>query len=406
MRQQSRPETGPRIAKRPAILRVITRLNVGGPARQAILLSNGLKRHGFDSELVSGSEDQNEGHVPPLGIPHTKVPTLKRPVDPLSDLRALRSLKDVIGRGRPDIVHTHMAKAGVLGRTAASRAHVPVVVHTFHGHILEGYFSRAASRTFMAIERRLARRSHALVAVSGAVRDQLLAYRIGVPEQWHVIPVGLNLGPYLENAMSRVESRQLLDLPRESLLVGFVGRLVAVKDPDTFLQAATRVATERGDVTFIVAGDGELRAQMESRAKQLLGERIRFVGWVSNLAALYSALDLVVLTSRHEGTPTALVEAGASGRPVVATRVGGVPDVVREGASGLLVPPGDPVAAAGSMLSLLADTERRRAMGDAARAWVRDRFSLERLTGDLASLYTHLLGRKGINVRPTLDEGS
>ena len=395
MSRQSRPEVNQPVTERPSILRIITRLNVGGPARQAILLSKAMAQHGFDSELVCGSEDEREGRVGTIGVKYTRIPSLKRSVDPLRDLRSLMTLRRLVRRRSPHIVHTHLAKAGALGRLAASLAHVPAIVHTFHGHVLEGYFAQASNRTFLTVERQLARRSHALIAVSTAVRDELLELGLGRPDQWRVIPVGLNLRPYLEETTSEEDPRELVGLPRDQVLVGLVGRLVPVKDVKTFLEAAATVANRRRDVMFIVAGDGELRPSLEERAMKLLGNRIKFLGWVSNLAALYSALDIVVLTSRHEGTPTALVEAAASARPVVATRVGGVPEIVRDGLTGLLVRPGSPRYIADAVLSLLADPDRGRKMGVAARDWVRDRFTLERLSSDLAGLYSELLARGG-----------
>jgi glycosyltransferase involved in cell wall biosynthesis len=178
-----------------------------------------------------------------------------------------------------------------------------------------------------------------------------------------------------------------------------VGRLVPIKDHSTFLRAAADVLRSRPDVTFVIAGDGELRTSVESEARMLLGERVRFLGWVHDLATLYAALDLVVLTSRNEGTPVALIEAGAAGKPVVATSVGGVPDVVRDGMTGLLAPAADPVALATQIVMLLDDSSRADAMGRAGREWVRDRYSVQRLVADTASLYRELLARKGSTMR-------
>ena len=377
-----------------SVVRVITRLNIGGPARQAVLLTDVLRPFGFETELVWGAEGAGEGRMDiPGGVPNTHLPNLRRAVDPVRDVKTLRTLSRFLRTRRPQVVHTHMAKAGALGRIAAWRSGVSVVVHTFEGHVLDGYFSRPVSAGFVAAERSLARISHALIAVSPVVRDELLALGIGRPSQWRVIPVGLDLGALLEADVDRVSARRALGLPEEGPIVGIVGRLAPVKDYATFFEAAARVVRDRPDVTFAVAGDGELRATLEERARRRMGDRCRFLGWVDDLPILYGALDVVVLTSRNEGTPFALIEAGAASLPVVATRVGGVPDVVEDGRTGRLCPPGDPTAVATAVLGLLGDPTQAHRIGAAARETVRQRFTVERLANDLADLYRELLDR-------------
>lgn len=376
------------------MLRIITRLNVGGPARQEIPLTEPLRERGFPSELVWGSVGPREGQLElPPGTPNTHITPLRRDVHAADDVRAYRQISRLLRARRPSIVHTHLAKAGALGRAAARRAGVPVVVHTFHGHVLEGYFSGWRSRAILAAERRLARSSDALVAVSPAVRDELLSLGIGRPSQWRVIPLGLDLGDLLTADVDPLLARRALGLPLDGPVVGIVGRLVPVKDHAAFLEAAARIRRERPDVTFVVAGDGELRGALEERARRALGDRCRFLGWVKDLRTLYGALDVVVLTSRNEGTPVALIEAGAASTPIVATRVGGVADVVVDGRTGHLAPPGDPTAVATAVLGLLGDPTRAHRMGAAARETARHRFTIERLANDLADLYRELLDR-------------
>jgi glycosyltransferase involved in cell wall biosynthesis len=230
------------------------------------------------------------------------------------------------------------------------------------------------------------------------VRDFLVGLRIGKPSQWHVVPVGLDLRDLLDHTPPKEEARKRLGLPIDSQAVGIVGRLVPIKDHDTFLEAARRVAAGRPKVIFVVAGDGERRAGLETRAREMLGDRIRFLGWVFDLPALYGALDVVALSSRNEGTPVALIEAGAASKPVVATRVGGVPDVVRHPVTGMLVTAGDADGMAKYLLQLLENQEQANAMGAAARVWVRSRFSSERLVQDMVQLYTELLARRGLGL--------
>ncbi|HWD73003.1 MAG TPA: glycosyltransferase [Actinomycetota bacterium] len=373
------------------VLRVITRLNIGGPARQALMLHRALAERGYDCALVSGPPQSEEGAFPAPAERYTLVGSLRRETDFLADARAIQTLTRLMRASRPDLVHTHTTTAGGLGRIAARRARVPVTVHTFHGHVLSGYLSGPQTKALTAAERALARRTDALVSVSTRVRDELLALGIGTPGQWHVVPLGLELGDLLRGPAERSASRAALGLPPEGPLVGIVGRLAAIKDHGTFLAMAAKLAAARTDVSFVVAGDGALRESLEDRARSLLGTRIRFIGWATDLPLLYGALDVVVLTSRNEGTPVALIEAGAAGRPVVATDVGGVAEVVRDGTSGFVVPPGDAAALAARVARVLDEPEAARAMGLAGRAWVRARFGSERLVDDLIALYGELM---------------
>lgn len=380
------------VASANLVLRIITRLNIGGPSRHVLILNRGLPAHGFQSYLVYGSEDRNEGV---LFNPDTAstyyVPQLRRRVDPVADSRAALALHHVIKDRHPDIVHTHMAKAGALGRMAALRARVPIVVHTFHGHVLSGYFRSALNRALIDFERRMARRTTMLVAVSDRVRDELLSFGIGEPGKWRTIPLGLELEDFVAQNLVAEEARRRVGLPEGRPAVGIVGRLVPVKDVNTFLTACQLVARENQETIFVVAGDGPLRESIEAQAHSRLGDRIRFLGWVSDLPDLYAALDVVVLTSRNEGTPVALIEASASARPVIGTHVGGVPDVIKDGETGFLVPPGDPQSVAERVLYLLGNPGRAQVMGTSGRHFVKDRFSSQRLINDVASLYRELL---------------
>lgn len=379
---------------RPRLLSITTRLNIGGAADQVIHVSDELRRRGFDTRLVWGSSGPNEGTIaPPAHVPNTFVPWLGRELRPVDDVRAAMALAGIVRRWHPDVVHTHLAKAGALGRTVAFHARVPVVVHTFHGHVLQRYFSSLKTAAFAKVERALAARTDALIAVAPWVRDELLAMGIGTEDRWHVVPVGVDLVPLLEDRPLSAQARLILDLPHHGPVVGIVGRLTRVKDHRTFLRAAARIAAECPDATFVVAGDGEDRTALQNEARAVLGDRVRFLGWVNDLPSLYAACDVITLTSKAEGTPVALIEAGAAGKPVVATDVGGVAEVVRDGVTGYTVAGGDDAAMAAAVLSLVRDPSRARSMGDAAATHVRIRFSRDRMAGDLTALYEELLGR-------------
>ncbi len=369
------------------VLQVVTRMNVGGPARHVLALSAALRNRGFDTLLAFGTPEPDEGELlPGLDEPSFRVASLRRPLDPAADQRAITDLTRLMRRVQPDVVHTHMAKAGALGRSAARRVGTRGIVHTFHGHVLEGYFASPSNAAFVLAERRLARHTSALVAVSMSTRDELLALGIGRPERWHVVPLALDLGSVTATAVDPAEARGWLDLPPGVPVVGIVGRLVPIKNHVLFIEAARRVLLERPDVVFAIAGDGELRAMLEPEAHRVLGDRVRFLGWVFDLGLLYAALDVVVLTSLNEGTPVALIEAMAAGRPVVATDVGGVSEVVRGDPNGELVPSGDAEAVARAVLRSLEARDTRT--GGASKAPdPSERYSAERVGEAMAELY-------------------
>lgn len=377
------------------VAQVITRLNVGGPARHALLLTRSLEKRGFHNLLISGSEGLREGRLDPLDPNGSiSVPTLHREVSLSDDLRTYFTLRRLFRLRRPAIIHTHMAKAGALGRLAAGAVPESVVLHTFHGHVLESYFGRLKEKAFMASERALARRSDVLVAVAPQTRDQLLDFGIGRPNQWRIVPLGLELESFLTDVPPRRVARIRIGLPESGPIVGIVGRLVKIKDHETFLRAAMEVSLAEPSCTFAVAGDGPLRPELEQLAVSVLPGRVKFLGWVSDLPSLYAALDVVVLTSRNEGTPVALIEAGAAKRPVVATDVGGVSEVVLQGGTGFLAAVGDVSSIARKILILLRDPERSREMGERARVHVVARFSATRLVNEMENLYLELLASR------------
>ena len=369
------------------VLHILTRMNIGGPARHVLALTAALRELGHETLIAFGTPDQGEGELAPQDEPSVRIAALRRPLDPASDQRAVTELTRLIGRYQPDVVHTHMAKAGALGRSAARRTKGSKTVHTFHGHVLEGYFASPSNSAFVVAERRLAKRTDALVAVSRSTRDELLELGIGRPEQWRVLPLALDLGPILRARIDQAEARRALGLPLDVPLVGIVGRVVPIKNHVLFLEAVGQVLERIPAATFVVAGDGELRSMLEVEAESL-GGRVRFLGWVSDLPALYAALDVVVLTSLNEGTPVALIEAAAAGRPVVATDVGGVAEVVEGG--GYLVPSGDAGALADAIEALLADPGLRTRLGEAGRDGVAERYAAERVGAATADLYREL----------------
>ncbi|MGE3889151.1 MAG: glycosyltransferase [Vicinamibacterales bacterium] len=383
------------------VLRVIARLNIGGPAIHATLLTERLDPARYDSRLVAGTVEPGEGDY--LGLHQRAVPglvtipALGREIRGPSDLRTLMSLVRIIREFKPHIVHTHTAKAGAVGRAAALLCGVPVVVHTFHGHVLRGYFSPARTRLFVAIERWLGRRSSALVAVSPKVREELLELGVGRPDSLHVVPLGLELQRFRTHDEPRAGARAALGLPDDAFVTSIVARLAPIKAHEVFLDAARRFAEVHPRAMFLVVGDGERGAALRAEvARQGLDGRVRFLGWRADLERIYRASDAVALTSRNEGSPVALIEAMAAGCPVVSTRVGGVPDVVTHGETGLLVEMDDAAGMANALGRLACDRALAGRLGAAAQARVIERYDAARLLEDVDALYTTLLERAGV----------
>jgi glycosyltransferase involved in cell wall biosynthesis len=387
-------------SERTKILRVIARLNMGGPALHVAYLTAGLRRRGYDTTLVAGSlargEDSMAFVADELGVDVVRIDELGREISPFRDLMATLRLARLIRRERPDILHTHTAKAGTVGRVAAllaGRKGPPIVVHTFHGHVLRGYFGPLRSLFFRLLERWLAGRTTVLIAVSPQVRDDLVALHVAPPDRFVVIRLGIELNERVAGSRDgRVESRRYLGIPAERFAVGWIGRMTAVKRTDDVLIAFKRLRDSGVDACLCMVGDGPDRPQLERRAHDLgIVRDTLFLGYQEDVAPFYAAFDALVLPSSNEGTPVSAIEALAAGRPVVATRVGGVPDVVADGEDGFLVDPGDTDGLADRLAQLAHDPVLRERMGEAGRQRVLPRYAVERLVDDVDRLYRSLL---------------
>jgi len=344
---------------RTRVVRIITRLNVGGPAIQALLLTEQLDPSRYDSHLVAGSLGPQEGDMAALRatpVVPTYVRSLVREISPRRDLAAFAQLVVLLRRLRPEIVHTHLAKAGLLGRVAARLSGARSVVHTFHGNVLRGYFGPSRSRLFVQLERYLAQISDRIVSIGPRQTADLLSLRIATREKIIEIPLGLELAPFL--APSRGLLRRELGLADHVPLVGTVARLVPIKGIDVFLRAAHRVHGVRPDARFVIVGDGELRRQLEDLARDLdIASTVTFLGWRADLAAIYGDLDVVV----PEG-------------------------------SGILVPDGDAEAVASAVMRSLSDGALALRLATAARDHVYPRYDRSNLLAMIDALYRDLLG--------------
>jgi glycosyltransferase involved in cell wall biosynthesis len=383
---------------------VIARLNVGGPATHVIELAAGLPRGRFEVRLIAGREGPGEVGMHYLaeekGVRPEIVPSLSPRLGP-GDLIAFFHLRRIFRAWKPDVVHTHTAKAGAVGRTAARAAGVPAVVHTFHGHVLRGYFPKPLEEIFRGVERSLTRITDRIVTLSPALKADLTEMRIAAAEKIEVVPLGMDLAPLLECDGRRGELRAELGIRPGEPLVGVVGRLVPIKNHRLFLEAARSMVDSGSPARFIIVGDGELGDSLRKTALDLgIADRVRFLGWRKDMAPVYAGMDILALTSDNEGTPVALIEGMAAGIPVAATAVGGVPDVVRDGATGRLVPPGDAAGMSRAWQSLLVDKESTARMRDQARREVEERFGRERMLSAMAGLYEELIRQKADAPRP------
>ena len=394
----------------PKILRILNRLIIGGPALNATYLSKYMAPE-WETKLVIGGKDDHEEdafHLTErLGLEPVVIPEMKRAINWKEDRAAYNKIKALIQEFKPDVVHTHAAKSGALGRLAAYACKVPVVVHTFHGHVFHSYFGKAKTRMFIQAERSLARRSTGIIAISDIQKEELSAqFRICPAAKIEVIPLGLDLDAFSTNVETkRTAFRRQFGFEEGDVIISIVGRIVPVKNHDLFVRAAARLWKQNPEVPlrFLIVGDGESRAAMEAGFAR---EGVPYsyfpethksaaatcISWSKEVDSVFAASDIVALTSHNEGTPVSMIEAQSAGRPVVCTNVGGVADVIQNGVAGFVIPPDDTDALTEALQKLIASPELRAQMGAAGKANVVQRFSYHRLVKDMDGYYRRLMG--------------
>jgi glycosyltransferase involved in cell wall biosynthesis len=383
------------------VLRVIGRLNMGGPAHQASLLSGRRFDPGrYETLLVYGSLADGEESLADLaedeGATTRFIPQLRQSVQPIEDLRALLKLIQIARKFKPHIVHTHTAKAGFLGRMAALCVRPrPAIVHTYHGHVLQGYFGTAKSRLYLDLERILAHVSDCLIGVSQATVDDLVNLGVANRDRFRVVRLGLDLDRDIaDSAASRSSMRAELRIDTDDVLLVFVGRIVPIKRLDLLIEALAQAMPQNKHLRLAIVGDGPTRAKLEMQANSLgIGNAMRFLGYQRELALIYSAADIAVLSSANEGTPVSLIEAASAGVPAVATDVGGVREVVTSD-TGIIVRPGDSAVLADAFLRMAADDSLRELAGRAAQSHALSQYRVTRLLSDIENLYRELAARK------------
>ncbi len=390
----------------PRVLRIINRFNLGGPTYNAAYLTKYLPDH-YETLLLGGmkdaSEDSSQFIVENLGITPMVLPEMKRAINPFQDYKAYKKIKEVIADFKPDIVHTHASKPGALGRWAAHQMKVPVIIHTFHGHVFHSYFNSATTTFYKKLERKLAKVSSQIIAISDRQKEELSSiHGICEPDKISVIPLGFDLLRFQENiADKRAVFREEFKLTDDDIAIGIIGRLVPIKNHHLFLRAFSWIKekTTRNVKGFIV-GDGESRAYLEDSCVELGlsfsndsedDVDIYFTSWVKNVDYVNAGVDIVALTSKNEGTPVSLIEAQASNRAIVSTKVGGIENVVIPGETALLSEPEDQDKFQSNLLEIVENDDLRKKMGVKGWTFVKDKFHFERLVGDITALYDSLL---------------
>ena len=381
-------------SRRPRILRIIARLNTGGPARHVTLLSSGLQKKGYPHLLVAGQVGKGEGSLQHLaetaGVEMELLPALGPEISPGKDLLTLIQLIHIIRKFRPDIVHTHTAKAGFLGRLAAHLCGVPKIFHTYHGHVLRGYFSRPKQEFYRWLEILAGKISTRLVTLTEGLAGELADLGVAAREKFTIIPLGLDLDPFLQ-VQPHAELKAQLGLESQGILIGCVGRLAPVKNLPAILEA---VASLPANVHLVLVGDGENSRDLEEKARALkLENRVHFYGWCENLPWMYGGLDLVVNCSINEGTPVSLLEAMAAGVPVLASPVGGVPELLQQVGTGRMLKGAFPQQIQKGIFEILNKLNQIRPSLEARQNLVRD-FSVQILVKNVERLYEKAGGQK------------
>jgi glycosyltransferase involved in cell wall biosynthesis len=381
------------------VLHVITRMIVGGAQENTLMTAARLDPALYDVTLASGPTYGPEGSLErqiPRDLPFVRVADLVRDPDPLRDARALAALSRLVRRGRYDIVHTHTTKAGLLGRLAARAARAPVVVHTPHGHAFHSFLNAGGSAALVWAERGMARWTDRIICLTDAERRDHLALRIAPPARFEVIHSGVDIGRFDVRPPVPEAARRALGLPLQGPLVTCVARLAPVKGVRYLVEAMPRVRAAVPDATAVIVGDGPEREELQTRAAVLgLNGAVRWLGLRADVPEIMGLSTVVVLPSLNEGMGRVVVEAFAAGRPVVGSRVSGIQDLIKDGESGFLVPPGDPPAIAEAVIRCLRDPDAVLTMGRAGRQ-AAEAFSAPRMVAKIESLYARLLAAKGL----------
>lgn len=384
------------------VLRILNRFNLGGPIYNASYLTSDLSPE-FETLFIGGPHEDGEADAlyvaHNLGLSPLVIEEMRRSVNPISDLHALQRIRRIIRDFKPDIVHTHASKAGALGRIAARLENVPVVVHTYHGHVFHSYFGSFKTFIYKSVERFLSRITTAVITISPQQQNEICnIHRVVDIDKTHVIPLGFELGRFdNNNDRRRKKFRTTYSLEEEEVAIAIVGRLVPIKNHPLLIRAVSAIKKKK--IRLFIVGDGPEKLHLQALCDDLhlpyIGgnaeQKVHFIGWHTQVEEILPGFDLVALSSDNEGTPVSLIEAQAAKLPVVSTDVGGVSDIVQHGETGLIVSSKDLDAFTAALALLSDDKELRKKMGEAGQKSVLQAFSRERLANDVSALYRSLL---------------
>lgn len=393
------------------VIHIITRLDKGGSAENTFLTVKGLDKEKYGVILIKGLSfesnmtenefraiEENLAGAERKGIKIITIPVLVRSIHPFYDLKVLVNLIKILRRERPNIVHTHTSKAGILGRWAAFFARIPIIVHTPHGHVFWGYFNKWKTTFYIMIEKITAGITDKMIMLTEQEKKDHIKAGIASDDKFIVIHSGVELDKFFHTSHTSLEMRKTLNIPEKNLVVGTTGRLISVKGHRYLIEAAIKIVDKRPDTTFVFLGDGELSDELKNMASRLgIEENVKFLGWRPDVAEVMSAFDVFVLPSLNEGMGRVLVEAMALGKPIVASDVGGIPDLVNDGKNGFLVPATDVEAMAVRIRELLDDSGKREEMGNTGRRYAVG-YSSEEMVKKIDLLCRHLLRKKDIEI--------
>ena len=381
------------------VLRIINRFNIGGPIYNAVLLSAFMPEE-YETLLIGGMPEENEANslyiAEKYGVSPVLISEMQREPNLMNDNKALKKIKEIIRTFQPDIVHTHASKAGALGRKAAFDCGVPIVIHTFHGHIFHSYFSWWKTSLYQLIERRLSKKTTGIIAISAIQKNELsLKYKICHPSKIKIIPLGFDLSPFNENLKEKREhTRNSYELEGSDIAVAIIGRLVAIKNHQMFLDIIDKVNQKTSKkVVYFIVGDGEESLTIQESIKPLKekGMDIRMTSWIKDIATFNAGMDIICLTSKNEGTPVSLIEAQAAGIPIIATNVGGIKDIILEDKTGYIVDKDDIDGFAEKLWELIENENKRQLMSQNGWSFVEEKFQYPNLIKNMDEYYKSLL---------------
>jgi glycosyltransferase involved in cell wall biosynthesis len=397
----------------PKILRIINRFNLGGPTYNAAYLSKYMPDE-FQTMLIGGAKDETEANseyiINNLGLNATILQEMKREINISKDIIAFQKLTSIIKEFKPDIVHTHASKAGALGRYAAYRCGVPIIVHTFHGHVFDAYFGKPKAEFYKFLEKKLAKITTKIIAISENQKQDLVhKYNICPENKVEIIKLGFDLARFQQNILEkRLDFRSKYLVKDDEIAIAITGRLVPVKNHSLFLNVIAQVSKlTTKKIRFFIVGDGEDRQKIEEKAKLLnidfvdfnqepRSAILTFTSWIKDVDVVNAGVDIVALTSLNEGTPVSLIEAQASGKPIISTNVGGISNVVVENKTALLSESNDIHHFSKNLLLLIENDDLRQSMSNQGVDYVMEKYHYSRLVSEMSNLYNNLLYDKKI----------